>query len=71
MLKSISRRSLLTATVGLALVTRMRPAWAQLPPLAKKASYKVGFAQTDSNNPWRLAQTESMQSEANPHYSSF
>ena len=35
-----------------------------LPKLVKKASYKVGFAQTESNNPWRLAQTKSMQDEA-------
>jgi galactofuranose transport system substrate-binding protein len=35
-----------------------------LPPLAKKDKYKVGFAQTESNNPWRLAQTKSMQDEA-------
>lgn len=35
-----------------------------LPKLAKKATYKVGFAQTESNNPWRIAQTKSMQDEA-------
>jgi ABC-type sugar transport system substrate-binding protein len=35
---------------------------AGLPPLAKKDKYKVGFAQTESNNPWRLAETESMRS---------
>ncbi len=35
-----------------------------LPKLAQKGSYKVGFAQTESNNPWRIAQTESMRSEA-------
>ncbi|GGJ36517.1 ABC transporter substrate-binding protein [Deinococcus roseus] len=35
-----------------------------LPKLAKKATYKVGFAQTESNNPWRIAQTQSMQDEA-------
>lgn len=35
-----------------------------LPKLAKKATYRVGFAQTESNNPWRLAQTKSMQDEA-------
>lgn len=34
------------------------------PKLAKKDKYKVGFAQTESNNPWRLAQTASMQEEA-------
>ena len=35
-----------------------------LPPLKQKATYKVGFAQTESNNPWRLAQTASMKAEA-------
>src|SRR3954466_14232499 len=36
----------------------------ELPKLKKKDHYKVGFAQTESNNPWRIAQTESMRSEA-------
>lgn len=35
-----------------------------LPKLPVKATYKVGFAQTESNNPWRLAQTASMKAEA-------
>jgi ribose transport system substrate-binding protein len=35
-----------------------------LPPLKQKATYKAGFAQTESNNPWRLAQTASMKDEA-------
>jgi ABC-type sugar transport system substrate-binding protein len=42
----------------------IRPAYAELPKLAKKDKYKVGFAQTESNNPWRLAQTKSMKDEA-------
>ncbi len=42
----------------------LRAAYADLPKLAKKDTYKVGFAQTESNNPWRLAQTKSMQDEA-------
>ena len=36
----------------------------ELPKLKKKDTYKVGFAQTESNNPWRLAQTASMKDEA-------
>src|SRR4051812_35397918 len=32
-----------------------------LPKLKQKDSYKVGFAQTESNNPWRIAETKSMQ----------
>jgi ribose transport system substrate-binding protein len=35
-----------------------------LPKLAKKDKYRVGFAQTESNNPWRLAQTASIKAEA-------
>lgn len=35
-------------------------AWAQeLPPLEEKSSYRVGFAQMESNNPWRIAETQS------------
>lgn len=33
-------------------------------PKLTKAPKKVGFAQTESNNPWRLAQTASMKAEA-------
>src|SRR5919206_2767413 len=36
----------------------------ELPKLKQKDKYKVGFAQTESNNPWRIAQTESMKDEA-------
>jgi ribose transport system substrate-binding protein len=49
------------AAAAAALASR---AFAAAPPLAKKDTYKVGFAQTESNNPWRLAQTASMQDEA-------
>jgi galactofuranose transport system substrate-binding protein len=34
------------------------------PPLAKKDKYKVGFSQVETNNPWRIAETESMKAEA-------
>ena len=63
----ITRRSLLTASAGgLAVISLSRNmAWAaELPKLKKKDVYKVGFAQTESNNPWRLAQTQSMKDEA-------
>ncbi len=39
-------------------------AQAQVPKLPQKDSYKVGFAQTESNNPWRIAETKSMQDVA-------
>lgn len=35
-----------------------------MPHLAVKPHYKVGFAQVESNNPFRLAETKSMQDEA-------
>src|SRR6476659_937463 len=57
------RRLILTTGAGLAAIT-LRPAFAELPKLAKKDAYKVGFAQTESNNPWRLAETASMKDEA-------
>ena len=62
----ITRRKLLLGTAAGAAVGLMgsRAALAALPPLAKKDTYKVGFAQTESNNPWRLAETKSMQDEA-------
>jgi len=40
------------------------PASKNAPKLAKKSSYTVAFSQNASNNPWRLAETASMKSEA-------
>jgi galactofuranose transport system substrate-binding protein len=60
----ITRRHLLVGGLGAAASLTLHPAFAQLPPLKKKDKYKVGFAQTESNNPWRLAQTASMKDEA-------
>ena len=37
---------------------------ADLPPLEKKDRYKVGFAQMESNNPWRIAETKSFHDTA-------
>ncbi|TYK67231.1 ABC transporter substrate-binding protein [Colwellia echini] len=34
------------------------------PPLAEKAQYKVGFAQSENNNPWRIAETDSFKNIA-------
>jgi galactofuranose transport system substrate-binding protein len=50
--------------LGALSVTLTATGQAGLPKLAKKDTYKVGFAQVESNNPWRLAQTKSMQDEA-------
>ncbi|MGI4954606.1 MAG: ABC transporter substrate-binding protein [Janthinobacterium lividum] len=60
------RRTLLAVAAGMAGTGLVgSAAWAQaLPKLKAKDKYKVGFAQTESNNPWRIAQTESMRAEA-------
>jgi ribose transport system substrate-binding protein len=61
----ITRRAALFASAAMAVfVANGAFAADGLPPLAPKTSYKVGFAQNESDNPWRLAQTESMKSEA-------
>ena len=64
-----SRRTFFkVGAAGTALVVAGRAGFsvsmAQAPTLEKKDNYKVGFAQTESNNPWRLAQTASMKDEA-------
>ena len=61
---SISRRMALLATVAIASFAVTAAVADGLPPLKQKATYKVGFAQTEMNNPWRLAQTKSMKDEA-------
>ena len=45
-----------------AAISRRR--WRRCPPLEEKDTYTVGFAQVGSNNPWRLAESKSMQDEA-------
>ena len=58
------KRRTVTGALGASLLLPCGLVWAELPKLAKKQTYKVGFAQVESNNPWRLAQTKSMQDEA-------
>jgi ribose transport system substrate-binding protein len=60
----ITRRDFVVASVAGGALLVMRPAFAELPKLKEKKVYKVGFAQTESNNPWRLAETASMKAEA-------
>lgn len=62
----ITRRILLQVAAGGAAAGAfgIRAAYAEMPKLAEKETYKIGFAQTESNNPWRLQQTKSMQDEA-------
>ncbi len=64
----VTRRTLLgsaaASSTGLIVPTFAFAADGGLPKLAKKDKYKVGFSQTESNNPWRIAETNSMQDEA-------
>ena len=61
---NMTRRAALLSTVAMAAAFATGALAEGLPPLKQKATYKVGFAQTESNNPWRLAQTASMKAEA-------
>ena len=59
------RTFLKTSAGGLALAAfGISLALAAPPALEKKDAYRVGFAQTESNNPWRIAETKSMQEVA-------
>ncbi len=58
------RQMLIGSAAAAAAATMAQRAFAAAPPLAKKDTYKAGFAQTESINPWRLAQTASMQDAA-------
>lgn len=58
------RREFLGLMAGVAFIAVGSTAFAELPKLEKKDKYKVGFAQTESNNPWRIAETASMKAEA-------
>ena len=67
--RKLNRRSVLrlsTAGAGVLVASRyfVMPAGAQPPPLEKKDTYTIGFAQTDLANPWRLGESKSMQDEA-------
>jgi ABC-type sugar transport system substrate-binding protein len=61
----MKRRNLLGTAAIIAILSATGQASAQdLPPLEQKDTYKVGFAQTESNNPWRIAQSKSFQDTA-------
>ena len=62
----ISRRCFVVTGLAIAFATGMSGSSnaQELPKLKEKKTYKVGFSQTESNNPWRLAETESVKSEA-------
>nr|WP_298094120.1 ABC transporter substrate-binding protein [uncultured Shinella sp.] len=61
---TISRRTFMLAATAIGALAVAGVAIAEVPKLAQKDTYKVGFAQTESNNPWRIAQTNSMKAEA-------
>ncbi|HEV7309246.1 ABC transporter substrate-binding protein [Ensifer sp.] len=63
----ISRRTFMLAATAIGALAMAGIAIAEVPKLAQKDKYKVGFAQTESNNPWRIAQTNSMKAEAEKH----
>ncbi len=56
-------RKIKLTTIAIALVF-VSTATAAPPKLDQQETYKVGFAQTESNNPWRIAQTKSFQDTA-------
>jgi ABC-type sugar transport system substrate-binding protein len=63
-----SRRTILkVGAAGTALLAAGRAGFsvslAQVPTIEKKDTYTVGFAQTGSTNPWRLAETASMKAQ--------
>ncbi len=60
----ISRRTFMLAATAIGALAITGVAIAEVPKLEQKDTYKVGFAQTESNNPWRIAQTNSMKAEA-------
>lgn len=64
----MNKRAFLTSVAALAtglfLASALPGAAQGLPPLEQKERYRVGFAQTESNNPWRIAETRSFQETA-------
>jgi ribose transport system substrate-binding protein len=65
----IDRRTVLRLTaVGASVVVASRDAARSVaaapPPLEKKDTYAVGFAQVGTNSPWRMAESKSMRDEA-------
>jgi galactofuranose transport system substrate-binding protein len=65
LMTGMTRRAALLASAAMAVFMANGAFAAEgLPPLKQKATYKVGFAQVESNNPWRIAQTESMKAIA-------
>lgn len=60
----MNRRLMLLAATALGFGVSTMAFGQSLPPLEKKERYKVGFAQMESNNPWRIAETKSFHDTA-------
>ena len=61
----MNRRLILGTASAVAIALLASAAMAQdLPPLAEQERYSVGFAQSESNNPWRIAETASFEATA-------
>ncbi|MEP2980999.1 MAG: ABC transporter substrate-binding protein [Lentilitoribacter sp.] len=60
----MKRRILLLAATAISLGLGSAAFADSLPALEKKDRYKVGFAQMESNNPWRIAETKSFHDTA-------
>jgi len=60
----MKRRILLGSAIALGLGFSAAVSTADTPALAQKDSYRVGFAQMESNNPWRIAETKSFHDTA-------
>lgn len=55
----MKRRSILMGVAAVAVGFSSFASAQSLPPLEQKERYKVGFAQMESNNPWRIAESKS------------
>lgn len=62
----MNRRTLLctASAIGAVLMVSAAASAQSLPPLAQQDRYTVGFSQMESNNPWRIAETQSFQDTA-------
>lgn len=60
----MKRRMVLGTALSALVAVSAGIAGAETPPLAQKERYKVGFAQMESNNPWRIAETKSFHDTA-------
>lgn len=60
----MKRRMILGTALSALVALSAGVSGAETPPLEQKERYKVGFAQMESNNPWRIAETKSFHDTA-------